>query len=456
MDFGSAARTYTLMTIGDGLVAQIPALVISTAAGVTVSRVNTDQDVGQQMISQLFVNPQVMILAAAVMGLLGLVPGMPNVVFLIFTVLLGGLAWWLIRQKEQRQVQEELSADPLPAPEAPEASWDDVQLVDTLGLEVGHRLIPLVDQRQEGELLGRIKSVRKKFAQEVGFLPPVVHIRDNLELGPNSYVITLKGAEIGRAEAHPGKWLAIDPGQVSGELQGTRTRDPAFGLPAVWIDAGQREHAQVYGYTVVDASTVVATHLNHLLHQHAAEMLGRVEVQKLLDKLGEENKSLVEEVVPKALSLTVFQRILQNLLDEEVSIRDLRSILDTLAEHAGQQQDAGELTGADRPGSQHRPAVVPRRRRAEGDRVGGPARAGADAGDEWQRCPGAGPGRDPDEPGRAGAGAPGGQRRAPGAGGTAHPTPGAGALPAPTAAPPGGDVPGLHRTLRVTQLVGGR
>ncbi|MCH4562991.1 flagellar biosynthesis protein FlhA [Halomonas sp. EGI 63088] len=344
MDFGSAARTYTLMTIGDGLVAQIPALVISTAAGVTVSRVNTDQDVGQQMISQLFVNPQVMILAAAVMGLLGLVPGMPNVVFLIFTVLLGGLAWWLIRQKEQRQVQEELSAEPLPAPEAPEASWDDVQLVDTLGLEVGHRLIPLVDQRQEGELLGRIKSVRKKFAQEVGFLPPVVHIRDNLELGPNTYVITLKGAEIGRAEAYPGKWLAIDPGQVSGELSGTPTRDPAFGLPAVWIDSGQREHAQVYGYTVVDASTVVATHLNHLLHQHAAEMLGRAEVQKLLDKLGEELKSLVEEVVPKAISLTVFQRILQNLLDEDVSIRDLRSILDTLAEHAGQQQDAGELT----------------------------------------------------------------------------------------------------------------
>ncbi|MFY0989131.1 flagellar biosynthesis protein FlhA [Halomonas sp. C05BenzN] len=344
MDFGSAARTYTLMTIGDGLVAQIPALVISTAAGVTVSRVNTDQDVGQQMISQLFVNPQVMILAAAVMGLLGLVPGMPNFVFLFFTVLLGGLAWWLIRQKEQRQVQEELGAEPLPVPEAPEASWDDVQLVDTLGLEVGHRLIPLVDQRQEGELLGRIKSVRKKFAQEVGFLPPVVHIRDNLELGPNTYLITLKGAEVGRAEAFPGKWLAIDPGQVSGQLQGTPTRDPAFGLSAVWIDSDQREHAQVYGYTVVDASTVVATHLNHLLHHHAAEMLGRAEVQKLLDKLGDESKPLVEEVVPKAISLTVFQRILQNLLDEEVSIRDLRSILDTLAEHAGQQQDPGELT----------------------------------------------------------------------------------------------------------------
>ncbi|GAA0579583.1 flagellar biosynthesis protein FlhA [Halomonas salifodinae] len=344
MAFADAARTYTLMTIGDGLVAQIPALVISTAAGVTVSRVTTDQDVGQQMISQLFVNPQVMILAACVMGLLGLVPGMPNFVFLVFTALLGGLAWLLIKRQQEALVQQVERAPP-PAPqEAPEASWDDVQLVDTLGLEVGHRLIPLVDQRQDGELLGRIKSVRKKFAQEVGFLPPVVHIRDNLELGPNTYVITLKGVEIGRAEAYPGKWLAIDPGQVSGRLDGTPTEDPAFGLPAVWIDGGQREHAQVYGYTVVDAGTVVATHLNHLLHQHAAEMLGRGEVQQLLDKLGDEHKPLVEEVVPKAISLTVLQRLLQHLLDEEVSIRDLRTILDTLAEHAPQQQDVGELT----------------------------------------------------------------------------------------------------------------
>ncbi|MCG6656201.1 flagellar biosynthesis protein FlhA [Halomonas campisalis] len=344
MDFGDAARTYTLMTIGDGLVAQIPALVISTAAGVTVSRVNTDQDVGQQMISQLFVNPQVMILAALVMGMLGMVPGMPNLVFLLFTGLLAGLAWALMRQKEQQLVAEEIAAEPPPAPEAPEASWDDVQLVDTLGLEVGHRLIPLVDQRQQGELLGRIKSVRKKFAQEVGFLPPVVHIRDNLELGANTYVITLKGAEIGRAEAFPGQWLAIDPGQVTGQLQGTPTEDPAFGLPAVWIDGSQREHAQVYGYTVVDAGTVVATHLNHLLHRHAPEMLGRAEVQKLLDKLGEEQKSLVEDVVPKLVSLTALQRILQNLLDEDVSIRDMRTILDTLAEYAPQQQDPNELT----------------------------------------------------------------------------------------------------------------
>jgi flagellar biosynthesis protein FlhA len=343
MSFGAAGQTYMLLAIGDGLVAQIPALVISTAAGVTVSRVSTDtdEDIGQQMLSQLFVNPQVLILAAIVMGLLGMVPGMPNLVFLLFTALLAG---FIMRKKEQSLVKEEIATAPMPLQETPEASWEDVQLVDTLGLEVGHRLIPLVDSRQKGELLGRIKSVRKKFAQEVGFLPPVVHIRDNLELPPNAYVLSMKGAEIGRAEAQPGKWLAINPGQVSGELQGTHTQDPAFGLPAVWIDSNQREHAQVYGYTVVDASTVIATHLNHLLHRHSPEMLGRQEVQKLLDKMGDDQKALVEEVIPKAISLTVLQRILQNLLDEDVSIRDMRTILDTLAEYATQQKDPNELT----------------------------------------------------------------------------------------------------------------
>ncbi|MBL7251683.1 flagellar biosynthesis protein FlhA [Alloalcanivorax sp. C16-2] len=344
LSFADAGRTYTLLTIGDGLVAQIPALVISTAAGVTVSRVNTEQDVGQQMIEQLLVNPKVLILSAGVMGLLGLVPGMPNFVFLLFTAGLAGAAWYLSRRNDQRLVEERIQAEPPPQPEAPEASWDDVQLIDTLGLEVGHRLIPMVDYRQQGELLGRIKSVRKKFAQEVGFLPPVVHIRDNLELGANTYVITLKGAEVGRGEAYPGKWLAIDPGQVSGEVNGTATRDPAFGLPAVWIEEKQREQAQVYGYTVVDASTVVATHLNHLLHGHSAEMLGRQEVQQLLDKLGDANKGLVEDVVPKVVSLTTLQRILQNLLDEDVSIRDLRTILDTLAEHAAEGAGAHDLT----------------------------------------------------------------------------------------------------------------
>ena len=342
MAFSDAARSYVLLTIGDGLVAQIPALVISIAAGVTVSRVNTEEDVGQQMIGQLFNSPKVLFLSAAVIGLHGLVPGMPNFVFLLFTALLAGLGWWMKRSTEQRLVEEVESAPP-PAPmETPEASWDDVQLVDTLGMEVGHRLIPLVDNRQQGELLGRIKSVRKKFAQDVGFLPPVVHIRDNLELTPNTYVITLKGVEIGRGELHPGKWLAIDPGQVSGRLDGTPTTDPAFGLPAVWIDSSQREHAQVYGYTVVDASTVAATHLNHLLHRHSGDLLGRGEVQQLLDKL---DKALVDEVVPKQVSLTALQRILQNLLEEDVSIRDMRSILDALAEYAPLHQgDVQELS----------------------------------------------------------------------------------------------------------------
>ncbi|MCH2559411.1 flagellar biosynthesis protein FlhA [Alloalcanivorax marinus] len=346
LSFADAGRTYTLLTIGDGLVAQIPALVISTAAGVTVSRVNTEQDVGQQMIDQLLVNPKVLFLSAGVLGLLGMVPGMPNFVFLLFTGLLAGAGWWLSRRHDRQLAEEQIQAQAAPAqPEAPEASWDDVQLIDTLGLEVGHRIIPLVDYRQQGELLGRIKSVRKKFAQDVGFLPPVVHIRDNLELGANDYVITLKGAEVGRGQAFAGQWLAIDPGQVSGEVTGTPTRDPAFGLPAVWIDEGQREQAQVYGYTVVDASTVVATHLNHLLHAHSGEMLGRQEVQRLLDKLGEDGKSLVEDVVPKRVSLTTLQRILQSLLDEDVSIRDLRTILDTLAEHAGGDGDnAHDLT----------------------------------------------------------------------------------------------------------------
>ncbi|GAB3460270.1 flagellar biosynthesis protein FlhA [Azotobacter salinestris] len=345
MAFSDAAHTYVMLTIGDGLVAQIPALVISIAAGVTVSRVNTEQDVGQQMLGQLFNRPQVLMLAAAVIGLLGLVPGMPNLVFLLFTALLAGLGWWLRRREQEKLVEQVVNEVPPAKVEAPEASWDDVQLVDTLGLEVGHRLIPLVDNRQQGELLARIKSVRKKFAQDIGFLPPVVHIRDNLELGPNAYVITLKGVEIGRGEIHPGKWLAIDPGQVSGRLEGVATTDPAFNLPATWIDANLREHGQIYGYTVVDAGTVTATHLNHLLHRHAADLLGRSEVQRLLDKLGDENKALVEEVVPKLVPLNTLQRILQSLLEEEVSIRDMRSILDALAEHAGAHaNDVQELT----------------------------------------------------------------------------------------------------------------
>jgi len=344
LDFSQAATSYTLLAIGDGLVAQIPALVISTAAGVIVSRVTTDEDVGGQLTGQLFANPQVLFLTAGVIGLMGLIPGMPNIAFLIIA---GGLVW-LGRRILQRGAVGAAAAAEAPPPPAPaesqEASWDDVALVDPLGLEVGYRLISLVDKSQNGELLGRIKSIRKKFAQDIGFLVPVVHIRDNLEIKPNAYVLKLKGVQIGEGEAFPGQWMAINPGQVSAPLPGTQTKDPAFGLPATWIDSGLREQAQIYGYTVVDASTVVATHLNHLIHAHAAELLGRQEVQQLLDRIAKESPMLVQDLVPKTLSLTTLQKVLQNLLEENVPIRDMRTILDVLAEHAPTVSDTTELS----------------------------------------------------------------------------------------------------------------
>ncbi|MGH8785529.1 MAG: flagellar biosynthesis protein FlhA [Cupriavidus necator] len=345
LDFGTAVHNYTLLTIGDGLVAQIPALVISTAAGVIVSRVSNEQDVGEQLTGQLFANPRVLYLTAGIIGLMGIIPGMPHFAFL----LLAGVLVWMGRYMSRRaatqeQVKQREERTPAVAQESTEASWDDVTLVDPLGMEVGYRLITLVDRAQDGELLGRIKSIRKKVAQEIGFLVPVVHIRDNLELKPNAYRITLKGVEIGRGEAMPGQWMAINPGQVSGTLPGAATRDPAFGLPAVWIDAGIKEQAQSYGYTVVDASTVVATHLNHLIHMHAAELLGRQEVQALLDRIAKDSPKLTEDLVPKAISLTALQKILQNLLDEGVPIRDMRTILDVVAEHAPKISDPNELT----------------------------------------------------------------------------------------------------------------
>ena len=341
MSVSDAAHAYTLLTIGDGLVAQIPALVISTAAGVTVSRVRTEQDVGSQLIGQLFTNPRVLLLSAGVLGLLGMVPGMPNLVFLFFTAMLGGLGWYLMRRPEAPE-----QAEPVARPEDDQtldASWEDVALIDPLGLEVGYRLIPLVDRSQGGELLGRIKGVRKKFAQDLGFLPPVVHIRDDLGLAPQGYRITLNGVEIGTGEAWPGSFLAIDPGGVSGSLEGRPTREPAFGLEAVWISAELRDRAQVLGYTVVDASTVIATHLNHLLGRHASELLGRQETQQLLDRVGESAKPLVDEVVPQPLGVGVINRVLQLLLAEEVPIRDMRTILSTLAEHASTTTDPFEL-----------------------------------------------------------------------------------------------------------------
>lgn len=345
MGAGEAAKAYTLLTIGDGLVAQIPALIISTAAGLVVTRVATEKDIGQQLAAQLFGNPMVLALTAGILGILGMIPGMPNFVFLLLAAGLGFIAW---RQFTQPNVDEKNAGSaPLvvsPVIENVEASWSDVVPVDVLGLEVGYRLIPLVDQGQGGELLKRIRGLRKKFAQDIGFLPASVHIRDNLELRPTAYRITLKGVPIGEGEAFPSQYLAIDPGRVSGQLVGTPTQDPAFGLPAVWIDAGLREQAHVFGYTVVDASTVVATHLNHVILSHASELLGRQETQSLLDHLASESPKLVEDLVPKQLPLGVLQRVLQNLLEESVTIRDMRTIIETLAEQAARTQDALELT----------------------------------------------------------------------------------------------------------------
>lgn len=345
MDMAHAAQNYTLLTIGDGLVAQIPALIISTAAGLVVSRVATDEDIGQQFVGQVFANPQVMILTASILGILGLIPGMPHFSFLLFAAAVGSLAYWMLKKQMQPQAEKMAAAPAAALPiDAQEASWADVAPVDVLGLEVGYRLIPLVDKSQDGELLKRIRGLRKKFAQEVGFLSAPVHIRDNLELKPNGYRITLKGVEIGSGEAWPGMFLAINPGRVAGTLPGAQTKDPAFGLPAIWIETGLRDQANALGYTVVDASTVVATHLNHIILSHAAELLGRQETQSLLDHFAQDAPKLIEDLVPKQLPLAVVQRVLQNLLEEGVTLRDLRSIVETLAEQAPRTQDATELT----------------------------------------------------------------------------------------------------------------
>ncbi len=344
LDMATAAKNYTLLTIGDGLVAQIPALVISTAAGVVVSRVTTEENIGQQLVGQVFSQPLVLLLTSIIIGALGLVPGMPHFAFLLLAGVLGGGAYLLMQRAKLREAVAEISPAVPTATEAPEASWEDVSQVDVLGLEVGYRLISLVDKAQDGDLLRRIKGIRKKFTQDIGFLPPAIHIRDNLDLRPNAYRITLKGAEIGSGEAFTGMFLAINPGNASGPLQGNATRDPAFGLPAVWIEASLREYAQAQGYTVVDVGTVIATHLSHLINAHSAELLGLQELQQLIDHLGKQSPKLTEDLVPKLLPLATVQKVLQNLLDEGMHIRDMRTILETLAKFAGQTQDAYQLT----------------------------------------------------------------------------------------------------------------
>ncbi len=342
LPLAEAAKNYSLLTIGDGLVGQIPALIISTAAGLVVSRVTTEEDIGEQVLSQMFNRPQILVITASIMGVMGLIPGMPNFVFLLIASVLGAIAYMKHSATQAQPVAP--VAPPVPTVERMDASWDDVTPIDTLGLEVGYRLIPLVDKTQQGDLIKRINGIRRKFAQEIGFLPPVVHIRDNLELRPNGYRITLKGSVIGQGESYSGMYLAINPGRVTTQLPGTVTSDPAFGLPAVWIEVALREQAQTNGYTVVDASTVVTTHINHLIHSHAAELLGRQELQKLFDHLTKQAPKLIEDLVPKLLPLSTVQKVLHNLLDENVHIRDMRSIIDVLTEHAAHTQDATELT----------------------------------------------------------------------------------------------------------------
>ncbi len=348
LDIAVAMQNYVLLTIGDGLVAQIPSLLLSTAAAIIVTRVSSSEDMGNQVASQLLNSPRALAIAAGIIGALGLIPGMPNLVFLLLGASLGGVAYSIHR----RQTQPEIApSEPTPTPEmetseSRELTWEDVQPVDIIGLEVGYRLIPMVDRSQGGQLMNRIKGVRKKLSQELGFLIQAVHIRDNLDLAPSAYRISLNGVPVAETEIHPERELAINPGRVFGDLQGTHTTDPAFGLEAVWIDPGQRDHAQTLGYTVVDASTVVATHMSELLQRHAAELIGHEEVQQLLDNLAQSAPKLVEDLVPKLLPLTTVLRVLQNLLSEAVPIRDIRSIAETLAEQAPHSQDAVTLTAA--------------------------------------------------------------------------------------------------------------
>ena len=343
LPLATAANNYVLLAIGDALVAQVPSLVISVAAGLLVSRVGDgNDDIGKQIASQLFSLPRALGLVALIVGVLGVIPGMPHIAFLSLAAMLGYVSFKLsVAAKEAPASAEEVV--PAAAGDG-DASWEDVQPVDILSLEVGYKLIQLVDKSNGGDLLMRIKGVRRKFAQEIGFLPPPVHVRDQLDLRPNNYRIGLKGVTVGTGEAYPGMWLAIDPGHADVRLNGMQTRDPAFGLNAYWIQSSEKDMAQAAGYTVVDASTVVATHLHHLMQLYAWRLLGRGEVQQLLDHLAQYSPKLVEEVVPKLVPIPMFQKVLQNLLEESVHIRDLKTIVESLAEHGAKIQDPGELT----------------------------------------------------------------------------------------------------------------
>jgi len=357
MDFSNALERYVLLTIGDGLVAQIPALLISVSAAIIVTKIkDAAQDVGTQIGQQLLDNPKPLLFTSGILFLLGIIPGMPNFVFLLLAAAAFMGATYIMQRKEQLEsvVRETGPGAPgatetsevAESTEPKELSWDDVQPVDIIGLEVGYRLIPMVDKAQGGQLMNRIKGIRRKLSQELGFLVQSVHIRDNLDLSPNAYRITLNGVPMGGAEIHPERDLAINPGRVFGEIQGINTKDPAFGLDAVWIETSQRENAQAQGYTVVDSGTVVATHLSEIIKNHAGELLGHEEVQELLDSLSNNYPKLVEDLVPKALSLSQVLKVLQSLLSEGIPIKDIRTIAETLADQAVHSQDPATLLAA--------------------------------------------------------------------------------------------------------------
>ncbi len=351
--FAEAGKIYTLLTIGDGLVAQIPSLLLSTAAAIMVTRVSTSEEMGAQVGRQMFASPKALAVSAAIMIAMGLVPGMPHFSFISLGLVAAGAAYW-IANKQRLAKEEEVKAvtlqqEQLPAQrqqETKELGWDDVPAVDMVGLEVGYRLIPLVDRNQGGQLLTRIKGVRKKLSQELGFLMPSVHIRDNLDLLPNAYRLTLMGVSLAEAEVYPDRELAINPGQVFGPINGIAAKDPAFGLEAVWIETGLRDQAQSLGYTVVDASTVVATHLNQVLNKHAHELIGHEEVQQLLQLLAKTSPKLAEELVPGMLSLSTLLKVLQALLQEQVPVRDIRTIAEAIANVAGKSQDPAAMVAA--------------------------------------------------------------------------------------------------------------
>jgi flagellar biosynthesis protein FlhA len=344
LPLGEAARIYTLLAIGDGLVAQIPALMLSVAVAVLVTRMSRQADMTQQVGAQLFKQPKALGVTAGVLGLIGLIPGMPNFSFLLLAAVLGGVAWWRSRStKTPEELQAEVVQEALPPP--PDLGWDDVTGEDPLGLEVGYRLVPMVDARQGGELMARIKGVRKKLTQELGFLIPAVHIRDNLQLAPGAYRLLVQGVPVAEGTVMTDRELALNPGRVFGPLDGIATKDPAFGLDAVWIAPGARDHAQSLGYTVVDPATVLATHFAHVVKTHAPELLGHDEAQALLTALAKSAPKLVEDLVPKQLSLAVFVKVLQNLLAERVTLRNPRMIAEALAEHAGHTQDPQLLSG---------------------------------------------------------------------------------------------------------------